>query len=74
MRRYSVQTRDITKNISKMLSSKCSQKLLDNAKQSALDPLKTTSKRAIQKPAETTGDLIGNKLADIITSLKNVAT
>ena len=29
---------------------------------------KTASKRAIQKTAEATGDLIGNKLADKITS------
>ena len=31
--------------------------------------IKTTSKRAIQKTAETTGDLIGNKIADKITSV-----
>ena len=37
------------KNVSKNLNSKCRQKLLDHAKQSALDPLKTTSKRATQK-------------------------
>ena len=36
-------------NISKNLSSKYSQKILDQAKQSATDALKTTSKRAIQK-------------------------
>ena len=37
------------KNISKDLSSKHSQKLLDYAKQSATDALKTASKIAIQK-------------------------
>ena len=31
------------------------------------DVLKTASKRAIQKTAEATGDLIGNKIADKIT-------
>ena len=31
--------------------------------------MKTTSKRAIQKTAETTRDLIGNKIADKITSV-----
>ena len=36
------------------------QKILNHAKQSATDELKTASKRAIQKTAETTGDLIGN--------------
>ena len=30
---------------------------------------KTVSKRAIQKTAEATGDLIGNKIADKITSV-----
>ena len=33
------------------------------------DATKTTSKRAIQKTAETTGNLVGNKIADKITSL-----
>ena len=34
--------------------------------------MKTASKRAIQKKAaEATGDLIGNKIADKITSLSN---
>ena len=29
-----------------------------------MDAIKTDSKRAIQKPAEATGNLIGNKIAD----------
>ena len=33
------------------------------------DAIKTASKRAIQKTAEATGDLIGNKIADKITSI-----
>ena len=33
------------------------------------DAIKTTSKRVIQKTAEATGDLIGNKIADKITSV-----
>ena len=33
------------------------------------DGIKTASKRAIQKTAETTGDLIGNKTADKMTSV-----
>ena len=58
---------NISKNISKNLSGKYSQgmlamrqKLLDHAKQSATDAFKTASKRAIQKTAEATGDLIHN--------------
>ena len=53
----------------KILSSKYSQKLLDSAKKSTTDAIKTASKRAIQKTAGTTGDLIGNKIADEITSV-----
>ena len=34
-----------------------------------LQQIKTTSKRAIQKTAEATGDLIGNKIADKITAI-----
>ena len=50
--------KNVGKSISKTLSIKYSQKLLDHAKQSATDALKTTSKRAIQKTAEATGDLM----------------
>ena len=46
------------------MSGKYSQKLLDHPKQSARDALKTSSKSVIQKTAEATGDLIGNKIAD----------
>ena len=41
--------KSISKNINKILSGRCSQKLLDHAKQSSADALKTSSKRAIQK-------------------------
>ena len=40
--------RNMGKNISKNLRSKYSQKPLDHAKRSAIDALKTASKRAIQ--------------------------
>ena len=52
------------KNMGKSLSNKYGQKLLDSAKKSTTDAIKTASKRAIQKTAEPTGDLIGNKIAD----------
>ena len=57
---------NIGKNISKMFSGKYNQILLDNAKQSPADALETTSKRIIQKTAEATGDLIGNKITNKI--------
>ena len=56
-------------NMRKHLNNKYSQKPLDSAKKSTTDAIKTTSKRAIQKTAEATGDLIGNKTADKITSV-----
>ena len=49
------------------MSGKYSQKLLDHAKKSVADALKTTSKRVIKKTAEATGDLIGNSISDGIT-------
>ena len=51
----------------KHLSNKYGTKLLDTAKKSTADAINTASKRAIQKTAEATGDLIGNKTADKIT-------
>ena len=38
-------------------------------KKSARDALKTARKRAIQKRAEATGGLVGNKIADKITTI-----
>ena len=46
----------------KILSSKYSQKIVEHAKKSATDALKTASKRAIKKTEESTGYLIGIKL------------
>ena len=43
--------------------------LLIDQNKSATDAIKTASKREIQKTAEATGDLIGNKIADKITSV-----
>ena len=65
------------KNIGKSLSNKyaatsatnVAQKLIDSAKKCKTDAIKTASKRAIQKTAEATGVLTGNKIADKITSV-----
>ena len=57
------------KNMAKGLSNKYGQKLLDSAKRSTTVAKKTASKRTIQKTAEATRDLIGNKIADKITSV-----
>ena len=51
------------------MSNKYSQKIFDRAKKSTTDAIKTASKRAIQKTAEATSDIIGNKTADKITKV-----
>ena len=56
-------------NMGRSLSNKYGQKLYDSAKKSTTDAIKTISKRAIQKTAESTDDLIGNRIADKITSI-----
>ena len=48
------------KDQSRNVSSKYSQKLLGQAENPATYPLKTASKRVIQKTAQGTGNLIGN--------------
>ena len=66
---YSVETRDgryvkgyrflsFAKNIGKK-----------HKKKSAAGAIETVSKRAIQKTAEATGDLIGNKITDKVTTV-----
>ena len=42
---------------------------MDTATKTGIDPAKTASKRVVQNTAEAIGDLIGNKIADKITSI-----
>ena len=42
---------------------------MDTATKTGIDAAKTASKRVVQKTAEATGDLIGSKVANKITSL-----
>ena len=44
-------------------------KFMDTATKAGIDAAKAASKRVVQKPAEATGDLIGNKIADKIILL-----
>ena len=62
------------KNIGKHVSNKYSQKVIDRDKKSATDAIKTASHRAIQKIAEATGSLVGNKIADKVTSISKKST
>ena len=75
--RYSIEPKDriyvkgygflsFAKKIDKNLSDKYSQKPLDTAEKSTTDAIKTASKRAIQKTAEVTGDLIGKITKNLI--------
>ena len=54
--------------VTKNLNNKYSQKLLDTAKISTTDAIKTASKIVIKKASEATSDSIGNKIADKITN------
>ena len=47
--------------------NKYGKKLMDVATKTGMNAAKTASKRVVQKTAEATGDLIGNKIADNIT-------
>ena len=49
--------------------NKYGKKLMDTATKTGMDAAKIASKRIVQKTAEPTGDLIGNKIADKITSI-----
>ena len=49
--------------------NKYGKKLMDVATKTGMNAAKTASKRVVQKTAEATRDIIGNKIADKITSL-----
>ena len=42
---------------------------MDNATKTGVDAAKTASRRVVQKIAEASGDFIGNKIADKLTSI-----
>ena len=42
---------------------------MDTATKTGIDAVKTASKKVVQKTAEATGNLFGNKIADKITSI-----
>ena len=53
----------------KNFGNKYGKKLMDTATEIGIDAAKTGSKRVVHKTAEATRDLIGNKIADQITSI-----
>ena len=56
-------------SFAKKFGDKHGKKLMDSATKTEKDFAKTASKRVIPKTSEATGDLIGNKIADKITSI-----
>ena len=56
-------------SFARKFGDKNGKKLMDTATKTGIDAVKTASRRVVQKTAEATGDLIGNKIADNITSL-----
>ena len=53
----------------KLGTSKYGKKIIDTTKKQGNEFAKTVGKRIVQESAEATGDLIGNKIADKISSL-----
>ena len=56
-------------SFAKNVGDKYGKKLMDTATKTGIHAAKTASKRVVQKTPEATGNLIGNKIADEITSL-----
>ena len=54
---------------SRKLGDKYGKKLMDTATKTGMDASKTASIEVVQKTAEASGDLIGKKTVDKITSL-----
>ena len=82
--RYSIEPKDrihvkgygflpFAKNMGTALINKDGQKVLDTAKKSTMNAIKTVSKRAIRKTVEATG-LIGNKITDKIRRVSKKST
>ena len=56
-------------SFARQVVDKYGKNLMDTATKTGIDAAKTATKRVVQKSAEATGDLTGNKIADKITSV-----
>ena len=56
-------------SFAKKFVNKYGKKLMDTATKTGTNAAKTDSKKVVQETAKATGDLIGNKIADKITSI-----
>ena len=59
-------------SFAKTMNNRYSQKLLDSAKKSTTDAIKTTSKSAIQETVDETDDLSGYKIANEVASASKI--
>ena len=55
--------------LQKNIGDKYGKKIMNTATKTGIDAAKTASKRVVQKTSEATRDLIGNEIADKITSI-----
>ena len=79
--RYSIEPRDRVyvkgygfMSFARSMINKYGKKVLDTAKKSATDAIKTAFKRAIQKTAEATGALVGDKIAGKMRNVSKKST
>ena len=56
-------------SFARKFGDKYDKKLMDSATKTGIDAAKTASKRVVQKTAEARGGLIGNKIAEKMTSV-----
>ena len=56
-------------SFARRFGDKYDKRLMNTATKTEMDTAKTASKRVVQKTEEATRDLIGNKIADRITSM-----
>ena len=59
-------------SLARKFGDKYGKKIIDTATKTGIVAAKTASKRVVQKTAKATGDIIGNKIADKITSAGKV--
>ena len=57
-------------SFARKFDNKYGKKVMDSATKTGIDAAKRASKRVVQKTAEATRDLIGNKMTDKITSIR----
>ena len=56
-------------SFAKKIGDKYGKNLMDTATKTGIDAAKTASKRVVQKTAQVTGGLLGNKIGDKNTSI-----